>query len=90
MHPAVTLFYESVDRITLIARRVKLPRGRLLSSDLLECVAWLVCVGSRTENRAYTRQVVFSSLRVIVGRVIRSYGRIDAHKRTHCERTVGR
>lgn len=37
---SVTLFYESVDRIALIARRVKLPRGRLLSSDLLECVAW--------------------------------------------------
>lgn len=67
---SVTLFYDSVDCITLIARRVKLPRGRLLSSDLLECVDWPGHVGSGTENRAYTRQVFSSSLRVIVGRVI--------------------
>lgn len=55
----VTLFHESIDRIALIARRVKLPRGRLLSSDLLECVA---CLCRDRENRAYTRQVFSARL----------------------------
>lgn len=66
---SVTLFYESVDRIALIARRVKLPRGRLLSSDLLECVAWsglawLGCAGNG--ESCVHASGVFSSLRVIV------------------------
>lgn len=82
----VTLFHESIDRIALIARRVKLPRGRLLSSDLLECVAWLGLPVSRPGESCVHASGVFSSPRAIVGLHyghMRSYGRIDARKRTY-------
>lgn len=93
---SVTLFYESVDRIALIARRVKLPRGRLLSGDLLECAAWPLPVsGSGPENRAYTRQV-FSARCASSWGPRYGYTRSDAMgglahiKEAYCERTVGR
>jgi len=65
----VTLFHESADRIALIARRVKLPRGRLLSSDLLECPArpglvW-PCRDRDVESCVHASGV-FSSLHIIV------------------------